>query len=339
MSQTFQTMNESTNSIKFLGVDVAKDSLQLFCNGLKVPAQIQNSPKTITTWLKGLHRLHSQFHIVCESTGGYENTLLRACWKAGVRVTWLNPARVRDFARCRGLLARTDAIDAKAISEFASTFPPDPTPEPSPQQVLLAELVACRENLKTQRAAESNRSRDIQDKILRRMLEKHLRFLDAQIQQVDELIEDTISQDQAMHQKREILVRTKGVGATSAAILLSCLPELGTISGEAISSLAGVAPLQPRQRNSSRQTLHPRRTRRTRRRQKSPLNVRFGWQPRQSHPQGLLPAPHCQRQTTQSRPHRHNAQTRRPPQFLPQNPQLSLSVLRQLLPGGAQNRN
>ena len=45
-----------------------------------------------------------------------------------------------------------------------------------------------------------------------------------------------------MKQKREILVRTKGVGTTSAAILLSCLPELGTISGEAISALAGVAP-------------------------------------------------------------------------------------------------
>ncbi|MFM8717672.1 MAG: IS256 family transposase, partial [Spartobacteria bacterium] len=47
----------------------------------------QNAPKAITTWLKGLHRDHSQLHIVCESTGGYENTLLRACWKAGVRVT------------------------------------------------------------------------------------------------------------------------------------------------------------------------------------------------------------------------------------------------------------
>lgn len=242
MSQTFKTMNQSTNSVKFLGVDVAKDSLQLFCNGLKVPAQIQNAPKAIITWLKGLHRDHSQLHIVCESTGGYENTLLRACWKAGVRVTRLNPARVRDFARCRGLLAKTDAIDAKAISEFASTFPPEPTPEPSPQQVLLGELVARREDLKTLRAAESNRSRDIQDKTLRRMLEKHLQFLDAQIKQVDTLIEETISQDQAMRQKREILVRTKGVGATSAAILLSCLPELGTISGEAISALAGVAP-------------------------------------------------------------------------------------------------
>ena len=93
-------------------------------------------------------------------------------------------------------------------------------------RILIRHLVARREDLKTQRAAKSNRSRDIQDKVLRRMLEKHLRFIDAQIQQVDELIEHTISQDQAMHQNREILVRTKGVGATSVAI----------------SALAGVAP-------------------------------------------------------------------------------------------------
>ena len=185
-------MNQSTDSVKFLGVDVAKDRLQLFCNGLKVPAQIDNTPKSIASWLKGLKRLHSQLHIVCESTGGYENTLLRACWKAGVLVTRLNPARVRDFARCRGLLAKTDAIDAKAISEFASTFPPQPTPEPSAQQVLLKELVARREDLKTQRAAESNRSRDIQDKSLCRMLEKHLKFLDAQINPKTDFKEDRL---------------------------------------------------------------------------------------------------------------------------------------------------
>jgi transposase len=91
-------------------------------------------------------------------------------------------------------------------------------------------------------AAKSNRARAIQDKTLRLMLEKHLRFLDAQIKQIDQLIKDTNSQDQSMKQKHEILVHTKGVRTTSAAILLSSLPELGTISGEAISALAGVAP-------------------------------------------------------------------------------------------------
>lgn len=235
-------MNKATDSVKFLGVDVAKDTLQLFSHSLKVPAQIQNTPKAIATWLKALKPHHPQLHIVCESTGGYENSLLRACWKAGVRVTRLNPARVRDFARCRGLLAKTDAIDAKTIAEFASAFPPEPTPQPSPRQVLLTELVARREDLKTQRAAESNRSRDIQDKSLRRMLDKHLQFLDAQIQKIEELIEDTISQDQEMSRKRDILTQTKGIGKTSAAILLSSLPELGTLSGKAISALAGVAP-------------------------------------------------------------------------------------------------
>jgi transposase len=235
-------MKQSNDSVKFIGVDVSKDTLELFSQSLKVPTQIQNTPKAIASWLKVLGPHRAQLHIVCESTGGYENTLLRACWKVGVRVSRLNPARVRDFARCRGLLAKTDAIDAKTIAEFASAFPPEATPQPSPQQVLLTELIARREDLKTQRAAESNRSRDIQDKSLRRMLDKHLQFLDAQIKKIDQLIEDTISQDQDMSRKRDILTQTKGVGKTSAAILLSCLPELGTLSGASISALAGVAP-------------------------------------------------------------------------------------------------
>ena len=57
-------MNQSTNSVKFLGVDVAKDRLQLYCNGNKVPAQIDNTPKSITSWLKSLKRVQRQLKMV-----------------------------------------------------------------------------------------------------------------------------------------------------------------------------------------------------------------------------------------------------------------------------------
>ena len=65
-------------SVKFVGVDVAKDHLELFSPGLKLPTRLNNNPKTIAVWLRRLLVSCPTIHVVCESTGGCENALLRA---------------------------------------------------------------------------------------------------------------------------------------------------------------------------------------------------------------------------------------------------------------------
>jgi transposase len=229
-------------SVKFIGVDVAKDHLELYSPGLKLPSRLNNRPKPIAAWLKRLLVSYPAIHVVCESTGGCENALLRACWQAKVPVSQLNPARVRAFARSQGLLAKTDAIDARVLADYGRLFTPAPTPEPSAQQVRLAELVARREDLKTQRAAESNRLAYLEDAALRRMIKEHLRWLDRHIAQIEKLMEQTISQDPVLRHKRQVLVATEGVGNLIAATLLADLPELGSLPRQAAPALAGVAP-------------------------------------------------------------------------------------------------
>ena len=229
-------------SVKFIGVDVAKDHLELFSPGLKLPAQLNNRPQTIAAWLRRLLVSSPAIHVVCESTGGCENALLRACWQAKVPVSQLNPARVRAFARSQGLLAKTDAIDARVLADYGRIFTPPPTPEPSASQVRLGELVARREDLKTQRTAESNRLSYLEDATLRRMIKEHLRCLDRHLAQIEKLMEKTISEDPVLRHKRQILVATRGVGNLIAATLLADLPELGSLPRQAAAALAGVAP-------------------------------------------------------------------------------------------------
>ena len=233
-------MNEGR--VKFIGVDVAKDHLELFSPGLKLPSRLNNRPKTIAAWLKRLLVSCPAIHVVCESTGGCENALLRACWQAKVPVSQLNPARVRAFARSQGLLAKTDAIDARVLADYGRLFTPPPTPEPSAQQVRLGELVARREDLKTLRAAESNRLAYLEDAGLRRTIKEHLRWLDRHIAQIEKLMEKTISEDPLLRHKRQVLVATQGVGNLIAATLLADLPELGSLPRQAAPALAGVAP-------------------------------------------------------------------------------------------------
>jgi transposase len=106
----------------------------------------------------------------------------------------------------------------------------------------LAELVARREDLKAQRAAESNRLSYLEDPTMRRMIKNHLRWFDTNIAQIEKLMVETITEDPVLRHKRQVLVATPGVGNLVAATLLADLPELGSLPRQAAPALAGVAP-------------------------------------------------------------------------------------------------
>ena len=50
---------------------------------------------------------------VFESTGGYELLATSLLAEAGLPVVIVNPRQVRNFAKATGILAKTDAIDAR----------------------------------------------------------------------------------------------------------------------------------------------------------------------------------------------------------------------------------
>src|ERR1044072_9485916 len=62
--------------------------------------------------------------IVVEATGGYQRAVVEALFHAGLSVSVVNPARVRQFARASGLLAKTDKLDAFVLAEFGKRMQP-----------------------------------------------------------------------------------------------------------------------------------------------------------------------------------------------------------------------
>jgi len=61
---------------------------------------------------------------VVEATGGYQRAVVEALSHAGLCVAVVNPARVRQFARASGLLAKTDKLDAFVLAEFGKKMQP-----------------------------------------------------------------------------------------------------------------------------------------------------------------------------------------------------------------------
>ena len=98
-----------TRSI-FVGVDVAKATLEVFCAELPPASQVPNTPAGIRSFCQALRKHRAKGLVVCEATGGLEAALHRA----GGALSVLNPRPARDFARATGQLAKTDRIDARS---------------------------------------------------------------------------------------------------------------------------------------------------------------------------------------------------------------------------------
>ena len=87
------------------------------------PWSVAHDELAISTLVEQLATRHPTL-IVLEATGGLEIPVTSALAAAGLPVVVLNPRQVRDFARAKGLLAKTDALDAQILAQFAEVMRP-----------------------------------------------------------------------------------------------------------------------------------------------------------------------------------------------------------------------
>jgi transposase len=231
-------MSQNNSSIIYAGLDIAKATLELCLVGQT--HRLANDRKGHAQLLK-LLRPHKA-HLVCEATGGYERTSVRALQAAGVPVSLLEAGRVRHFACAKGRRAKTDAIDARVLAEYGAAFQPAATAAPTAQQETLRQLTTRRRQLIESLLAETNRGSHYIDALCARQSRALVRILEKQIAHCEKAILELIAQDADLSAKAERLDAIPGVGPTTAAIVLAEMPELGTLTDESAAALAGLAP-------------------------------------------------------------------------------------------------
>jgi transposase len=225
-----------------LGADIAKATIELGCPLFSVPASIPNTPAGFKALLKIVARSPAPLHVVCEATGYHHKAFAAALHRAQIAVSVLNPRLPRDFARARGQLAKTDAIDALLLADYGRTMQPAPTPKPDAQMTLLDDLVTRRAQLVEDRAREKVRLEQTDCAEALASLRQHVRHLDGQIKKLLARIAEVVESTPALRAKVARLVAVQGVGSLSASALLAALPELGTLSKSEVTALAGLAP-------------------------------------------------------------------------------------------------
>jgi transposase len=224
----------------FVGVDVSKLHLDIAGTTSTETRHYPNSDEGIAALVHEMS--YPPQLVVAEATGGYELGLVRALQAADIPIAVVNPRQVRDFARAKGKLAKTDVIDARIIASFAALLRPRPIPKLIPGREGFAALVTRRRQLIDMMIAEKNR-REHANKMVTVWIQESLTALKTQLATVDATIALTIDADAELARRREILRSVPGVGDLTAAVILAELPELGTIGSKQAAALVGVAPV------------------------------------------------------------------------------------------------
>ena len=239
MSQNTSAIMNDKQTAVYAGLDIAKVSLQLHLQG-----KSYDLPNTIDGHAQLIKRLAAipGVHVVCEATGGYERAVVGSLHAAILPVSVLNPARVRQFARASGELAKTDPIDAAMLTAFGQAFAPTPTPPRSATELKLTALVTRRMQLLELRVAEAQRADTCIDLALRKLFTLWLAQMEKQIAKVEALIEALLQEQAPLANQVQRLDNIMGVGRLTAVMVLATMPELGTLNRRQAAALAGLCP-------------------------------------------------------------------------------------------------
>jgi len=222
------------------GIDISKDKLDIVTIPDNAYFTLPNNQQGIDELLEKLNNLELEV-VALEASGGYEHSVVHALANKGHNVAVINPRLIRHYAKAKGILAKTDAIDAKVIAQYALDIKPDVRELPDEQLQKLNALVARRNQLIQMRTAEKNREKQAHQSVVAE-LKKHILWLDKKIKRLDKDISNFIKNTPLWKEKDELLQSTPSVGPVLSRVLISELPELGTVSHKKIAALVGVAP-------------------------------------------------------------------------------------------------
>lgn len=238
---TVMTVLESAPST-VVGIDVSKDNLVVFDQASQTLMSVGNDTKAIA-------KLVASFDpgtlVVCEPTGGHEAPLVSELLAQGIACHRADTLKVQAFIKSFGRLAKTDAIDAKALAQYGDErWKQLPLFQPKDEaQAELAGLVARRQDLVAFKVAETNRLKAPgNNKTLARSFKTVIACVQRQIDRIDEEIEKLIASSQSLSLRKQIYCSLPGVGPRTAIALIASMPELGKLTRRQAASLAGLAP-------------------------------------------------------------------------------------------------
>lgn len=236
-----------------LGIDISKKELvvALLINNKNCKNKFPNNTQgfiELSEWLaeKGL----AEVKICLEATGSYGEKLADFLYDQGHKVSVVNPACVKSYARSRLTRHKTDEVDALLIAEYASKNTLRLYKPRAEEFKELRSLYRCQQNLKTQHTQVSNylENEDGLPKVIITTYKKLLKEIEKQIDNIELSISNILADNPLIKQAYDNLQTIPGIGKITAIAMLAEVPDFSSFADAR--QLAAYAGLTPRQRTS-----------------------------------------------------------------------------------------
>lgn len=239
-----------------IGIDVSKKKID--CAWLrdlqrgKIKTRVfDNTPEGAQALLEWAQR-HTgvacpELHFVMEATGVYHEALADALYRAGARVSVVNPAQLRRYAESVGRRSKTDKKDSVRLAWYGATQQPQPW-QPPPEEVrVLKALVARLEAVESDIQRENNRlektqASDVHPEV-RRSIRSVLSHLEAEKQRLLKEIEQHIDQNPTLKQDHRLLESIPGIGPVLSRYMTVMLRSRDFRSATQAGAYVGLVPL------------------------------------------------------------------------------------------------
>lgn len=228
---------------RVIGVDVAKDKLDIHDSAGKLSPCIDNNPSEIVKKLINRIKQDASTLVVCESSGSYHLDLMDAMHEHSLNIAVVNARQVRDLAKAHGRLEKTDPIDARMICRFGQDVEVHLTPPRTEDEKRHLALVNRRVTLLKMRTQEKLRLSHCRDQEVIRFIKQSLRNIENQLQRVDTRLSEILKELAKKDARVDILLSHKGVGVVTTSVLMTQLPELGALNRREIAKLVGISPM------------------------------------------------------------------------------------------------
>ena len=225
----------------YAGIDVSKTTIDVAITGEKEVQSFSNDEVGVMKLVSYL-KIKSPVLTIAEATGGLEKLLAGYLTEAGLQLAIVNPKRVRDFAKAKGKLAKTDNIDARIMAEFALDIKPIVRPLADKDTEEIKAIMTRRHQVREMITAERNRLY-LSNTAVKPSIEEHIEWMKNQLKDIDKNLEDQIKKSPIWKEKDALLRSVPGVGKITSITLMGSLSELGKLNRKEIAALVGVAPV------------------------------------------------------------------------------------------------
>lgn len=242
--------------MKYLGIDVSKEKLD--CCLLRDAAETKRKTKVVANSPTGLAILISfvekegvapdELHAIMEGTGVYHQLAAETLCDAGMTVSIVNPAQVKDFGRGMAVRTKNDTKDSFVLARFGALLQPAPWAPPSPAARQLQAYIAREDAIKKDIQREQNRKEKsvigrTPDDVLA-SIDETIDFLDAQLKAIQKKIATHIDKHPDLKDDMKLLTSIPGVGPETGHHMLSVMHTHHFQSAEQLAAYLGLVPVE-----------------------------------------------------------------------------------------------